>query len=147
MEREDKSKKAPFRIFKMPYDLSKVRTKEGEGRFYGRGRGRGSFEDNRFRRGERNSDDDFERYFEQRIKKKMKVERGEGDDEKSPYSEVEYKTSAGFSSKKGSMHERYEGLAGYSEEFPRRSQREKREPPKSFENKIFGYVKRGFRNA
>jgi len=115
----DREKKAPFKIFKMPYDLSRVQ----EERYWNRRRG-----------GERNSDDNFDRYMDQKLKKKMKLERGEGDDDgKSPFSEFEYKTS----SKKGSMHERYEGLS-YNEEFPRRSQREKREPPKTFENKIFG---------
>jgi hypothetical protein len=114
--------KKPFKVFRNSHNERDRENNKGQ-----------------IRRGERNSDDDFEKYLEHRIKKKMKVERRENglDDEKSPYSEVEHKTSGDFSSKKGSMHERYEALP-YSEEFPRRSQREKREPSKTFENKIFG---------
>ena len=133
MIRLDKvDKKKPFTIVRIPYHPKEDSEEEEDNTEIIKRKS--SKNNGHWRRGYRNSEDE---YYEQRIKKKMRVEGAEGEDDKSPNSEIEYKTSSNFTSKKGSMHERYEGY-NYTEEFPRRSQREKREPSKSFENKIFG---------
>jgi len=100
------------------------------------------------RRGDRSSDDELEKLFECQIKKKTKLEKKEDSEEiieieitgpgsKSTSSEPEHRTSEEFNYKKGMLaaNEKYETLP-YTEEFPRRSLREKREP-KGYDKKLY----------
>lgn len=114
-----------------------------------------SAEENCERIEERSSDDELEKLFERKIKKKAKIKKKEDSDEileieitgpgsKSTSSEPEHKISDDFMFKKGTTttreHEKFETIP-YTEEFPRRSLREKREPPKSFDKKLYRFLK------
>ena len=105
------------------------------------------------KREDRSSDDEFEKIFERKIKKKTKTEKsdenvvsiemeGEQFEPRSGTSiDFEDKESDVFPSKKGAtttrISEKFDNSL-YTDEYPRRSLREKREPPKSFDKKLYG---------